>query len=459
MKLTFLGAAGEVTGSCTLVQSGHANLLVDCGMFQGSRTVEEKNIVPPELSVSSLTAVLITHAHLDHIGRLPLLVRAGYKGPIYITPASADIAGIILRDAAKIQSYDNERLNRKRQRAGLPPEPPLFSLQDVEQILGQLVHVNYNSPIVLGEGCTAEFVEAGHLLGSASIRLEVDGRGVVFSGDVGPTGAPILQDAAGFTTADAVVMESTYGDRDHRSLAETVAEFEEIVRETVASKGKLLVPTFAVGRAQLLLFLLAKMFRSGRVEKFPLYLDSPMAIEATAVYGRHRELYDEEMITLLEDHPLTEDLSSLTFCQTAAESMALNHVPGPCLIMAGAGMCNAGRILHHLKQNLWRPEATVLIVGYQAQGSLGRLLVDGAEMVKIHGDAVAVRARVRTLGGFSAHAGQTDLLAWLEKMSAGMPRVFLNHGETRGREALKQLIHAKHGIDAELPEFGSSYEL
>ncbi|MCZ7636535.1 MAG: MBL fold metallo-hydrolase [Verrucomicrobia bacterium] len=324
--------------------------------------------------------------------------------------------------------------------------------------------VPYDRPVNVAPGVRAWFLEAGHLLGSASIRLEVDEgerrRTVVFSGDLGPKGAPILRDAECVREpADAVFLESTYGDHDHRPFADTLAEFRELLAKAVEAKGKILVPTFAVGRAQLMLVLLAAFFRRGELPRFPVFLDSPMAAEASRIYLDHPELFDEELTALNGERPLRADLETLRITTTADESKTINDVPGPCLVLAGAGMCNAGRILHHLRQNLWKPETRVLIVGYQSEGTLGRQLVEGAKHVSIFGEKVMVRARVHTLGGFSAHAGQTDLLAWFDCLAGSRPRVFLTHGEPRGREGLARQIRDRYRLEAALPELGEVLEL
>ena len=463
IKLTFHGAAGTVTGSAYLLQTSRATVLVDFGMFQGFAHQDDLNHLPAGLDVAKLNAVVLTHAHLDHTGRLPLLAKQGYAGPIYCTEPTIPLTGLILRDSAHLQAMDVERANRKRQRAGEVPGEPLYTAEQVEQVLQLFKPVPYDAPVEVAPGIRARWVEAGHMLGSASLQLCVQEDGqtktIVFSGDVGPKGAPILKDAVGFEKADVVVMESTYGDRDNKPLAETVAEFEAIVKKAVAHKSKIIVPVFAVGRTQLLLYLLAQMFRHRVVPKFPIFLDSPMAIEATKVYWEHLDLFDEEFKALNRERPLTEDLNTVKPTPTPQDSMALNNLPGPCLIMAGSGMCNGGRILHHLKENLWRPEACVLIVGYQGEGSLGRRLVDGEKVVSIFGEKIAVKAEVHTLNGFSAHAGQSELLQWFSHLAPVRPRVFLTHGEARGREPLARLIQQRFSLRAELPELGSSVNL
>ena len=463
MKITLLGAAGgEVTGSAYLVDTGRARVLVDCGLFQG-REIESRNVPPLGAGAAAPDAVVLTHAHLDHTGRLPLLVRAGFRGPIWATPATIDLTGLILRDAAKIQAQDAERHNRGRQRAGAEPVQPLFSPEDVEQALKQLRPMAYHQPFAVVPGLQVRAVEAGHMLGSASLELvaEADGRRTtaVFSGDLGPKGAPILRDAEPFARADLVFLESTYGDRDHRPFADTVHEFIAILQDAVTRRSKMIVPTFAVGRAQLLTALLAWIFRNRRVEPFPVFLDSPMAIEALHIYERHPELLDEEALAFLRERPIARDLATMKMTATPAESREINACAGPCLIMAGAGMCNAGRILHHLRHNLWNPEAHVIIAGYQGGGTLGRELVDGARQVSIFGEPVAVKARIHTLNGFSAHAGQTDLAAWFAPLAASRPRLALIHGEDPQRTALAALLAKAHGITALLPALGDAVEL
>ncbi len=466
MRITPYGAAGgEVTGSCYHIQTSAANILLDFGLFQGGRQASVLNRTPARVNLAKLNSVVLTHAHLDHVGRLPLLVKGGYRGPVHCTPATVELTALILRDAVRLQAQDLERHNRKLARAGRPLLLPLYTSEDVEQLLRQLTPVPYDKPVTVAPGITATYFDAGHMLGSTSIQITAQENGltktVIFSGDLGPKGALILQDYHLFQKADAVVMESTYGDRDHKPFTDTVEEFLAIVRAGVARRGKMLVPTFAVGRAQLLLTILAWALANKKVPRFPIYLDSPMAIEATAIYNKHPELFDVEMIALLKKRSMADVIKTLDFrpTSTARESMALNSVSGPCMILAGAGMCNAGRIVHHLRNNLFKPETAVLIVGFQGEGSLGRMLVDGAKQVKIFGEPVAVRASVHTLGGFSAHAGQTDLLAWFTTLAPGKPRVYLTHGEDRARLPLAQQIQKRFRLKAALPNIGTPLDL
>jgi len=463
MNIKTLGAAGgEVTGSCYLVQTKTARILVDCGLFQGGKRADVLNRPPVPLNCN-LDAVVITHGHLDHTGRLPLLAKAGFAGPVYATPATIEMASLILRDSAHIQLADAERVNRKRERAGEPPLEPLYTAAQAEAIIQCFKPVPYQQPVTVAPGIQAIWAEAGHMLGSASIQLAIDDEGkqkrVVFSGDLGPKGAPILRDYEPFHKADLVFLESTYGDHDHQPFGQTVDEFVGIVKDAVNTGGKILVPTFAVGRAQLLMLLLSQMFRKKQVRPFPIFLDSPMAIKATEIYTGHQELFDDEMLKYISQKPVRDDLKTLTMCATAEDSKKINDQPGPCLVMAGAGMCNAGRILHHLKANLWKPETHVVIVGYQGDGSLGRRLVDGERLVSIFGEKIMVKAQVHTLGGFSAHAGQTDLLAWFDVIAPSKPRVVLTHGENEPREILAGLIQKRYKLKPLLPDLNESVEL
>jgi len=460
MKIKLYGAAGDVTGSAYHVQTDRANILVDCGLYQGTKMADDQNRLPRGLSATRLDAVVLTHGHLDHVGRLPILAKQGFRGPVVTTEATVEMAALVLHDSAKVQAHDLVRENRKRERAGKEPLEPLYSPAHVEAILERFRPVAYDRPTEIAAGIQARFIEAGHMLGSASIVLTVEEadrrRLVVFSGDIGQWGTPLLRDPAPPTEADLVLMESTYGDRNHRSLDDTVREFEDIIGRALPRKGKILVPTFAIGRTQQILYHLAVAFRRQTLPKFPVYLDSPMAVEAGKIYLNHQELMDNELKALQRVRPLREDLDTLKATASPEESQALNSTPGPCLIMAGSGMCNGGRILHHLKYNLWRPETSVLIVGFQAAGTLGRRLVERAETVRIFGETIAVRAGVHTLGGFSAHAGQSDLLRWFGAMAGSKPRVVVCHGEDKARAALADLLRQRYGVETTLPAFGES---
>ena len=463
MNITLLGAAGDVTGSAYLVTTDRARVLIDFGMFQGSAALEAMNVLPPQIDAYTLDAVLVTHGHLDHTGRLPLLAKAGYAGPIFATPATVEMTTLILNDAANIQVTDTERANRQRAEAGKEPLAPLYDQIDVDDILVLMQPLDYAAPNVVAPGITARIFDSGHMLGSVSMQLEVEDAGarktVLFSGDIGPAGMPWLRDAETAPFADLIFLESTYGDRNHRSLSATLDEGEAIVGEAATKRGKILVPAFAIGRSQQILYHMAGLFRQGQVDPFPVYLDSPMAIRATRIYAQHPELFDQEATALLRSGRLQQDLETVRVAESVEQSKLINEADGPCMVVASSGMCTGGRILHHLRHNLDRPDTAVLIVGYQAAGTLGRQLVDGADRVRIHGHDIDVNATIHTLGGFSAHAGRRELLNWLEPLAATGPRVVLTHGEDRGRNALAREIRRRYGLSPTLPLLNDVVEL
>jgi len=463
MKIYFHGAAGDVTGSAYHVVTNDASVLVDCGFFQGRKEESAKNRRDAKLEGGKLDAVVLTHGHLDHIGRLPLLTRNGYKGPIYATRPTLDIATLILKDSLALQKNDLKRQNQKRAQQKLPPLEPLFEEADVRKLKPLASPVKYNQRFPVAPGIEARLVDAGHVIGSASVELTVHENGhkkvVVFSGDLGPRGAPLLNDPEPFKEADAVIMESTYGDRNHRSMHDTAMEGREIIARAIDNKAKVLVPVFAVGRTQLLLYLLAGAFKRKTLPSFPIFLDSPMAIHATKVYGRNNELFDTEAQEMVKSGELLRNLRSARPTTTPGESRGLNAVKGPCLIMAGSGMCTGGRIMHHLRHNLPIPETAVLIVGFQSQGTLGRKLVDGAKSVMMFGEEVPVRASIHTMGGFSAHADQNGLLDWYSTLAPSRPRTIITHGEDRARKAFSDLIHSRFGMKSERPALGDVIEI
>jgi len=463
MKIHFHGAAGDVTGSAYHVVTDKASVLVDCGFFQGRKEESAKNRRKAKLEGGKVDAVVLTHGHLDHIGRLPLLTRNGYKGPIYATRPTLDIATLILKDSLALQKQDLKRQNQKRARQNLPPLEPLFEEADVRKLKPLVAPVKYNESFEVAPGISARLVDAGHVIGSASVELTVSENGhkkvVVFSGDLGPRGAPLLKDPEPFKEADAVIMESTYGDRNHRSMHDTAIQGREIISTAIDNKAKVLVPVFAVGRTQLLLYLLAGAFKRKTLPKFPIYLDSPMAIHATRIYGRNSELFDEEALSMVKSGELQSNLTSARPCTSPGESRALNSVKGPCVIMAGSGMCTGGRIMHHLRHNLPIPETAVLIVGFQSHGTLGRKLVDGAKSVMIMGEEVPVRASVHTMGGFSAHADQRGLLDWFSTLAPSRPRTIITHGEDRARQAFSDLVQSCFGLKSERPALGDVIEI
>lgn len=459
MRIRVMGAAGgEVTGSAYVVEAGGARVLVDCGLFQGGKDADEKNH-RPLVEVAGLDAVLLTHAHLDHTGRVPLLIKAGYSGPIYATAATVDLTDIVLKDSAKLQTQDAERMTRKRQGKGEPPVEPLYTVEHTEPFRGMTRPVRLHESVAVANGIAARWFEAGHMLGSGSIELSAEGKTIVFSGDLGPTTFPILREYERLKNAHFVFLESTYGDRDHRPYVETVAQFERIVSEVAAQRGKILVPTFAIGRAQQIIYHLAILFSEGKVKRFPVYLDSPMAIEASKVFARYPDLYDEDLLRLKKSGTAPLDPKWFTPSVTAEDSKKLNDIEGPCAILAGAGMCTGGRILHHLKANLANPQTHVMIVGFQSEGSLGRRLVNGEKLVRIHGEEVPVNAAIHTLNGFSAHAGQSELLNWFSPLAPRKPGLALTHGEPPQRSALAKELRERFKVQPRLPQLGEVIEL
>lgn len=464
MKIKLTGASGgEVTGSAYLLRTKKATILIDAGMFQGGRQTESKNRLPQGAKPSEIDAVLLTHAHLDHTGRLPLLFKHGFEGKVFATGATLDLAEIILKDSARIQAQDAKRKTRKAAKLDKPPVEPLYEPEDVEPLRSLTQTVQFQKPVEVADGITARWVEAGHMLGSGCIELKVteDGRTktVIFSGDLGPTTLPLIRQFETFEKADAVFLESTYGNRNHRPYAQTVAEFERIVKQVANGTGKILVPTFAIGRSQQILYHLAIMFLKKQIPKMPVYLDSPMALEASKVYVKYPDLYDAELVAWKNKGLLPLNRTIFKASVTANDSKAINDVAGPCVVLAGAGMCNAGRILHHLKQNLDKASTQVLIVGYQGHGSLGRRLVDGQKVVTIFGERIPVQAQVHTLNGFSGHADQTELLKWFSTLAPAKPKVILTHGEDPARETLAKLIQQRFKISPALPRQGEVFEI
>jgi metallo-beta-lactamase family protein len=464
MKIKIFGAAGgEVTGSAYLVQTDRASILIDAGMFQGGKASEAKNKLPHGATPDKIDAILLTHGHLDHTGRVPLLIKFGYHGPIYSTIETLELSRIILEDSARLQVADAMRQNRKQWKKGLPPFEPLYNTEHVDFMKELTRPIQLDTPIAVADGISARWIGAGHMLGSGSIELTVTEKGktktVVFSGDLGPLSLPLLRPFDSFSKADLVFLESTYGDRDHKSYEATVNEFRDIVKNAYATGGKMLVPSFAIGRAQQIIYHLAEMFHNGTIPPFPVYLDSPMALKAFMVYKSHEELLDDEFQELKRKgvFPINEKYFIPT--PTAESSKALNAVKGPCLILAGAGMCNGGRILHHLSHNLGNPNTHVLIVGYQSHGSIGRRLVDKASKISIYGEEKVVRAQVHTLNGFSAHAGQTELLKWFSYLAPSKPKVVITHGEDGPRTALAACIKKQFKLNSTLPKIGDIIEV
>jgi len=454
MRVRFHGAAGEVTGSMHEVEVGGSRVLLDCGMIQGDREAEARNLADFPFDPSQLDALVVSHAHIDHVGRVPLLVKRGFAGPIYAQRATADLMPVMLLDAAALAEHDAERANRHRD----PDDPrvvPLYDRSDVEAAMRLVKPLPYGARSTILPGVEVTFHDAGHILGSSIVEVHGDDRTLVFSGDLGPTGTPILRDPVAVTHADLVVMESTYGDRDHRDRAETIGELGGIFEAAWRDGGNVCIPAFAVGRTQELLYWFALHWDDWQLSRWRIFLDSPMAAKVVDVYARHKELFDEDarQAWTLKPDPFT--LPNLHVTQTRDESMAINRLHSGAIIVAGSGMANGGRILHHFMQNIGRRESHVVFVGYQAEGTLGRRLVDGAPWVRIHGRDFRVNAKVHTVGGLSAHADQRGLMEWYGHFE-GPPPLVLVHGEDKAREALAGEIAERHGIQVQLARPGMS---
>lgn len=448
MKIKFCGAAKMVTGSCHLIEYANKKLLVDCGMRQGQDTKTELGEDSFPFDAASVDAVLLTHAHIDHSGLLPLLVKKGFSGDIITTEATSQLCTIMLPDSANIQEYDAQLENKKRQRAGKKLIEPLYTMQDVNNTLKLIKGVKYDETVKLSDEVTVRFKDAGHLLGSASVEIWITEEGatktLAFSGDIGRAERPIICDPKFIEQADYVIMESTYGDRNHEAGTndEKEAQLASVLRAAIARGGNIVIPSFAIGRTQELLYYIKRFIANNTVkglEKIPVYVDSPLGIEATRVYERSADgYYDEEAMELRrEGSPF--DFETVNFTRTADESKLINVTPGQKIIIASSGMCDAGRIRHHLKHNLYQKNATVIFAGYQAVGTLGRLLVDGAEKVKLFGEEIRVNAVIEHLSVFSGHAGRNELVDWVSAITPKPDRVFLVHGE---EEALDMLAGA-----------------
>jgi metallo-beta-lactamase family protein len=456
VELEFFGAAGEVTGSCHILRANGRQLLLDCGLIQGGRDAPRRNRLPFPFDAASIDAVVLSHAHIDHCGRLPLLVKRGFAGPVHTNPACAELLPILLRDSAKLAVAEAERANRHG-----GSETPLYELDDVEALLARVRTLPYDLEREVLPGIVVRVRDAGHIMGSSSVELRVtEGattRTIVFSGDLGQYDTPILHDPWKFTAADLVLMESTYGDRRHRGRDDTERELGAILAQAERDGGNVLVPAFAIGRSQELLYLLAKHYAEWRIARWKIFLDSPMAIAASRVYWRHPDRFDEEASRLREGFRGLPPLPNLVLSESADESRAINQVRGGAIVIAGSGMANGGRILHHLRHNLPRPECHVLIVGFQAPGTLGRDLVDRRPEVRIHGRPVPVAAQIHTLGGLSAHGDQADLLRWYDSFTP-RPPVYLVHGEIAAAEALAGKLRER-GTTATVARPGSKIDL
>ncbi|MBI4277284.1 MAG: MBL fold metallo-hydrolase [Armatimonadetes bacterium] len=459
MRLTFLGAARTVTGSMHLVEAGGARLLLDCGLHQGRRAEAFARNSTFAVDPSSIDAVVLSHAHIDHCGNLPTLVRRGFRGDVVCTPATRDLATLMLLDSARVQEADAAYVSQVHARRGEPPVVPLYTAADAEATFRHLVTVAYGRPYRLPGGVRLNFLDAGHILGSAISVLDAEGVRLIFTGDLGRRGAPILRDPEIAAEADALIIESTYGDRAHMPFAEGWRRLAALLTEATARRGKVLIPAFALGRVQELVYVLHRLMDERAIPGMPVFVDSPLATDATEVFRIHPECFDGETRALLERHEDPFGFRRLRYTRSVEESKALNHLEGPAVIIATSGMCEAGRILHHLRHHAGAPETLVLLVSFQAANTLGRRLADGERHVRILGEPFEVRAEVATLEAFSAHADRPDLLWWTRPLGGRLRHAFVVHGEEGQAASLAEALRGMGVPDVRVPEAGDRAEI
>ncbi|MBZ4645766.1 MAG: RNA-metabolising metallo-beta-lactamase [Clostridia bacterium] len=468
MNVTFLGAAKTVTGSCYYLEVNNKKILVDCGLFQGHEGDRELNYEPFPFRMDELDYVLLTHAHIDHSGRIPKLYKDGYRGEVIATKATVELCEIMLPDSGHIQEMEIEWTNRKRLRAGKAPVEPLYTYQDAIDCISVFRKVSYDEFIKLQGNITIRFRDAGHILGSSILEMWVNENGhetkIVFSGDLGNKDMPILRDPTIIDSADYLFIESTYGDRLHHQNENKVEKFVDIIIETIEKGGNVVIPSFAVGRTQEIIYDLHKQLskydeKIKKLFNIPVYVDSPLAISATEVFRNNLDCYDEEAREYVKngDNPL--DFPTLKFTTTAEESKELNEKDEKMIIISASGMCEAGRIKHHLKHNLWRPESTILFVGYQAEGTLGRKILDGAKKVRIFGEEISVNARIESIDSFSGHADQKGLLDWIDAFKDKPKKIFIIHGEANSQKIFAEKIQQQFNIECIIPDKGETFSI
>jgi metallo-beta-lactamase family protein len=446
-----------VTGSSHLLEAAGKRVLLDCGMVQGSREAEAQNAAPFVFDPSSLDALILSHAHIDHIGRVPLLVKRGFSAPIFAQAATCDLLPVMLNDSASVAQHDADAANRHRAH-GAPEVQPLYTADDVAPVLKLLRPLRYDAPTQILPGVTVSLHDAGHILGSSIVEVSADGKTLVFTGDIGMKNTPILRDPTDPPRADLILMESTYGDRNHKDRAATVTELGEIFAKAAKDGGNVIIPAFAVGRSQELLYWFAQHFDDWKLSHWKIFLDSPMAAKVMAVYDSHEELFDADAVKVWQGRIKPFHMPNLTVTESADESKAINSIRGGAIIVSGSGMANGGRVRHHLANNLANPKTHVIFVGYQADGTLGRLLVNGLKHVKLFGHDVQVKAQIHTVGGLSAHADQQGLIAWYGA-SPNRPPVALVHGENPARDTLSGKLRAQFGIDVTLSQPGMTKQV
>lgn len=463
MDIEFAGGARTVTGSSFILKDDDFNIMIDCGMFQGKQAVRDRNYLRMIHDPSHLNALLLTHAHIDHCGLIPKLIKDGFFGNIYTTKATADLCSIMLPDSAHIQEMDTEWINKKNKRLGRDPVYPLYSSHDATSSMKNFVPVDYDEMIQIHPRIQVRFRDAGHILGSSIIEIWVDyydkQTKLVFSGDLGKKNQAIIRDPDLIEEADFLFIESTYGNRLHKGNEDTYEEFKNIIINTLDQNGNIIIPAFAVERTQEIIFTLAKLIQDGDIPEMPVYIDSPLAISATEIFKENEQYFDEETRDILLSGQSPLDFPSLHFSKTLEESKKLNDDAKGTIIISASGMCTAGRIKYHLMNNLYKPESSVIFVGYQAEGTIGRRLVDGATRVRLYGEDVVVRAKIHTLGGFSAHADRDGLLEWMEYIKNPKLKVFVIHGEEESSESFAEDIRSKFGYETYVPNWGEIVNL
>ena len=457
MRVEFLGGVRTVTGSATLLEQDSLKWLVDCGMFQGGKELEKRNWKIQPYRAKDISFILLTHAHIDHSGLIPKLVKEGFRGKVICTKATRDLCEVMLQDSGRIQEMEAEWQNRKGKRAGKGEAIPLYTAKDAEKSLRCFQPVSYGEIVQLAEGVKVRFQDAGHILGSAIIEIWIQKEGeekkIVFSGDLGNFDQPIVRDPSIIEEGDVLWLESTYGDRLHKSREETIQELLKIVQEAISHRAKVVIPAFAVERTQDIIYTLGQSIRSGTLPPIPVYIDSPLAISATEIFKKNSDCFDQETQKILSGGENPLEIPGILYTRTTEESKAINEDPRPGIIVSASGMCDSGRIRHHLKHHLWREESHIVIIGYQAEGTLGRRIVDGAKTVRLFGEEIAVKAHIHTLGGFSAHADRKGLLDWISHLRNPQLEVLINHGEEKISMGLSQLVSERFHFKTSVPQW------
>ncbi len=463
MKLEFLGGAKTVTGSCYILKDGDFTVMIDCGMFQGRGELKSRNLLEIIYSPKDIDILILTHAHIDHSGLIPRLVKRGFKGKIYCTTATSDLCQVMLPDSAHIQEMDTRQTNRKSHKLQREPLEPLYTVEDAENSLEFFNPVAYGKRVRIHPRIEITFRDAGHILGSSFIEMWVEEKGkktkIVFSGDLGPKNQALIRDPEIVTEADILLVESTYGDRLHKSKEDTYTEFKDIILDSYNKEGNIIIPAFAVERTQEIIFSLGNLFKSGDIPKIPVYIDSPLAISATEIFRKNQDCFDEETRNMFASGDSPLEFDNLYFTKSTKESQRLNEEAKGTIIISASGMCTAGRIKYHLLNNLYKSNSSVIFVGYQAEGTLGRRIVEGAKQVRIYGEDVSVNAKIHTLGGFSGHADKNGILDWMGNFKNPGMKVFVVHGEEKAALNLKAEIESKFGFTAYVPNWGEVVDL